>query len=43
MILKGLVTSSAGYLLQYETETNSSFTYCDTWRGNNIDLIIKGD
>ncbi len=43
IILKQILTSSAGHLLEYETQTTTSFTYCDTWRNTNIDRIISDE
>jgi len=42
MILKGLIASTNGLVLEYETQTNTGYTVCDTWRNGQLDMIIKG-
>ena len=42
IILKSLIPSTKGTVLEYENETTTGFTVCDTWRNSNIDqLFIK--
>jgi len=41
IILKNIIPSSGGYVLQYETERSEGYTLCDTWRNGNLDNLIK--
>ena len=43
MILKGILSSTGGLVLEYETAIITGYTNCDTWRNGHIDWIIKND
>jgi len=41
IILKSILSSSGGLVLEYEDSTTSGYTFLDTWRDTFIDQVIK--